>query len=165
MSAWIGIAGTIVGVLLAGWITWLNSRFQLHRQEDRDRKKLFLTKLEELYEIVAQVKQSYTMSTASQATTLAARQPVDMSNVPPLPVEKLQMLVGFYAPDLEFKLEQLALRREEFGAVLVRRIGLERKDQRAASDFMRDLADKALILNQTCNEIQREIISLSKKYI
>ncbi|HEY0349983.1 MAG TPA: hypothetical protein VGC60_17690, partial [Pyrinomonadaceae bacterium] len=65
----------------------------------------------------------------------------------------------------EFKLEQLATRREEFGIVLVRRIGLERKDQNAARDFMRDLAGKSLILNQTCEEIQREIIAWSKKYI
>jgi hypothetical protein len=165
MSAWIGIVGTIVGALLAGGTAWLNSRSQLRRQEERERKKLILSKLEELYEIVSQFKHSYVKSTTSQLTSLAERRPLEQSDVPPVPLEKLHMLVGFYAPELEFKLQQLMLRREEFGHVLVKRVGLEQKGEAMIKSFLVDLRDKSLILNQTCEEIQRDIVELSKKYI
>ena len=165
MTAWIGIIGTIVGALLAGTAAWLNSRFQLRRQEERDRKKLVLSKIEELYEIVSQFKHSYVVLTTSQLTSLAERRPLNQSEVPPVPLEKLHMLVGIYAPELEFKLEQLMKRREEFGSVLVRRVGLERQNDTTMKQFLIDLRGVSLVLNQTCEEMHRDIVALSKKYI
>ena len=82
-----------------------------------------------------------------------------------MPLEKLHMLVGFYAPELEFKLKQLMLRREEYGDVLVKRVGLERQSDTMIRSFLADLQGKSIILSQTCEEIQRDIVALSKKYI
>jgi hypothetical protein len=153
VSAWIGIIGTVIGALLAGSAAWLNSRLQLHSQEKRERKKLFLSKLEELYELVAQFKRSCEMSAAPQ-------EPINVSDIPPLPIEKLQMLIGLYAPELEFLLGQLFLRHEEFGAAL---IGGVHHDTR--HDFLGNIVGTSTLLNQTCEQLQREIVSLSKKFI
>jgi hypothetical protein len=165
MTAWIGIIGTIVGALLAGGAAWLNSRSQLRRQEERDRKKLFLGKLEELYEIVSEFKHSYTRTTMAQLTSLAERRALDQSDVPPVPLEKLHMLIGFYAPELEPQLAQLMKCREEFGAVLVRRVGLERQNDARIKSFLGELQVKSINLNQACEETQKRIVALSKRYI
>ncbi len=130
VNAWIGIIGTVVGALLGGSAAWLSARFQLHRQEERERKRLFLSKLEELYEVVAQFKDSYKMSTMSLVKTLTAGEAADMSDLPALPIEKLQMLIGFYAPELEPLLVQLFLRREEFGNTIISCIRFDPKIKR-----------------------------------
>jgi len=150
VSAWIGIIGTVIGALLAGSAAWLNSRFQLHNQEKRERKKLFLSKLEELYELVAQFKRSCEMSVVPQG-------PLNVSDIPPLPIEKLQMLIGLYAPELEFLLGEMFRRHEEFGAALIGRL-----DRDARHDFLGDIAGTTTLLNLTCEQLQREIVSLSK---
>ena len=75
------------------------------------------------------------------------------------------MLVGFYAPELEPQLAQLMKCREEFGNVLVRRVGLERQDATMIKSFLGDLQVKSVNLDQACEETQNRIVALSKKYI
>ena len=55
--------------------------------------------------------------------------------------------------------------REEFGAVLVRRVGLERQNDTMKKSFLGDLQVKSMSLNEACEETQKRIVALSKKYI
>ena len=48
MNAGIGVIGTTLGVLIGGILFWLNFRLQFRSQEMKDRKKLLLTKIEEI---------------------------------------------------------------------------------------------------------------------
>jgi hypothetical protein len=60
---------------------------------------------------------------------------------------------------------QLMKCREEFGDVLVRRVGLERQSEAMIKSFLGELQVKSINLNQACEETQKRIVALSKKYI
>ena len=154
MSAWIGIIGTIFGALLAGILSWFNPRFQLRYKEARDRKRFFLNNLEEIYEVLVQFKHLYTMLTLDQITTLVARQPFQKSEGPPVPIERLQMLVGFYAPELSPQLEQLLNSRKEYSQSLVERVGLETKGETAIKNFIGDSWVREGGLTQAYDQMQ-----------
>jgi hypothetical protein len=55
--------------------------------------------------------------------------------------------------------------REEYGSVLVRRIGLERQNDSLVKSFLGELNGKNIILHKACDEMQKEIVALSKKYL
>lgn len=172
MTAWIGIIGTIVGALLAGGAAWFNARSQIRRQEERDRKNHILSKLEELYEAITQLRRHYAELTITEMMTLAqvdrsAMKPPDMQ---PLPLNKIQMLVGFYAPELEPLMEQLLKCRDDYGAVIARRFELmylepEPQIEEAMKNCLANFRDKGLILSEVCEYMQKALVLISKKYI
>ena len=115
MAAWIRLIGAVVGGLIAAGATWLNSGLQFRYQQERERRKLLLTKMQELYEVTSEFKQSYTISMSSHLLCLVERRSATAEDsTPPVPVERLQMLVCLYAPKLESNLDLLLRRRQEF---------------------------------------------------
>jgi hypothetical protein len=165
MSPWITVFSTVVGVLLGGGLAWFNSRFQLRYQENRDRKKLILSKLEELYEVISQFRLAYRALSKDHMTNLPAGEPMGEIDVPPLPTERLQMLVGIYAPELGTHLELVLKSRENYGFVFMRRVGLERQSETAIKQFISDALAEEQHVIRACEAMQKEIVALSKKYI
>jgi hypothetical protein len=172
MTAWIGIIGTVVGALLAGGAAWFNARSQIRRQDERDRKKYILSKLEELYEAITQLERHYQQLTITEMMSLALvdRKLEKPPDVQPLPLNKIQMLVGFYAPELEPLLELLLKCRDDYGAVITRRFELmyhepEPQVEEAMKKCLADFRDRGLSLSQVCESLQKALILLSKKYI
>jgi len=117
MNAWIGIIGTIIGAFLAGGAAWLNSRFQLRHQSERDRKKFIFQKLEEIHELLSAYKQSYKLLTAESLRVYASGQ-AEFAETEPIPSERLKMLVGFYAPVLERSLKNIEDQAESYGDLI-----------------------------------------------
>src|SRR5437667_9789405 len=98
MNAWIGIIGTVIGTFLGGGLTWLNSKFQMRSQTEKDRKRLMLQKMEEIHELLSDYKHSYKMLTAEMLKRYASEELDEFPELPAIPSERLRMLVGFYAP-------------------------------------------------------------------
>src|SRR6185503_18650968 len=149
MTAWIGIIGTVIGALLAGGAAWLNARSQIRRQEERDRKKYILSKLEELYEAITHLRRHYAELTIREMMHLAGRIPMEPSKILPLPIGKIQMLIGFYAPELEPLIDVLLKCRNDYSAVLARRIELgmiEVVDQEETLKCLADFRTKSRVL-------------------
>ncbi len=73
MNAWIGIIGTVIGTFLGGGLAWLNSKFQMRSQTEKDRKKLMLQKMEEIHELLSDYKHSYKMLTAEMLKEVCLR--------------------------------------------------------------------------------------------
>ena len=150
---------------LTGGFAWLNSWFQQRRQADENRKKLYREKLQDLYEVVSEIKNSYNRTTGAAAISLAGRQPFANNAGPPIPVEKLQMLVRFYAPSLQSHLQKRLDSREQFGNVLVRRVGMERQSDATIRAFVGEFRTVSTDLDNNAEEMQRAIVELSKNYI
>ena len=165
LNLWLPLIGVLVGGLLTGGFAWLNSSLQHRRQADENRKKLYREKLQELYEVVSEIKNSYNRTTGLIAITLAGRQPFGNDAGPPLPLEKLQMLVRFYAPSLEPHLQKLLDSREQFSNVLVKRVGMERQSDAAIRAFVGEFRTVSTDLDNNAEEMQRAIVELSKNYI
>src|SRR5262249_15566971 len=103
MNAWAGIIGTVLGVLIGGLIAWFNSRFQLRSQEAKDRKKLLLGKIEEIYDLLSQLNHSFTLLTLEQIKILTERTPFQAPDKVSAPFDKLQMLISIYAPEVSLE--------------------------------------------------------------
>ncbi len=164
LIASIGFAGVAVGAILAGATAWFNSRFQLRYQETRDRKKLFLDKLQELYEVVSRFKDAYSSTTIEQIKTLTASQPL----TPPdrsVPAEKLQMLIGFYAPTLRPQLGELIASTEKYTNILVESVGMHRASEAERKRQLGLVYRADSELTKKAEQMQMAIVDLSKQYI
>lgn len=161
---WLPLIGVLLGGLLTGGFACLTLWLQRRHQKQQERNKLYREKLQELYEVVSVFKNSYRQTTGSAAISLAGRQPLTDVG-PAVPVEKLQMLVGFYAPSLQSHLTKLLGSGEQYSEVLVRRVGLERQSDEAIKSFMGDLYRISTHLNKNAEEMQRAVVELSKDYI
>jgi len=163
-SAWIGLAGVIVGALIGGGGAWLNSFLQDRRQRKQERDKLHREKLEQLYEAVSQLKQSYIGDTASSIATLAKREPYKNIDSP-VPIERLQMLVGLYGETLQPQLAGIMKARDNYAQILIKRVGLERGTDLEIRQFFGELQPLSLGMDKACEEMQKAIVELSKSYM
>src|SRR5205823_3509102 len=98
MNTWIAIVAALAGAIVGGGIAFLNSFFQLRHQRVRERNRLLLSKLEEIHRVLSQFRDAYKDSMHERLLTAAGASKAE----PPtkVPMETLQMLVGFYAPQL-----------------------------------------------------------------
>ena len=98
MTAWIGIIGAVIGAIVGGGLTLLNAHLQTRRQAQQDRRKLILTKLEELHEAISHLKHAQRelfIQVVTKSNNADVKQ--QLSERRYLADERIQMLVGFYA--------------------------------------------------------------------
>lgn len=164
MNAWIGIIGTVIGTFIGGGAAWLNSRFQLRHQTERDRKTFMLQKLEEIHQLLSQYKHSYKMLTAEFLRTFASGQQ-EFGDLEPIPSERLKMLIGFYAPDLATHLKKVEEQGEGFGELIGKHVLLGESDQSAQKKSLGFLLMQSGEIGRACEEMQQEVIQLAKSYI
>jgi len=165
MNAWIGIIGTVIGTFIGGGAAWLNSRFQLRHQTERDRKTFMLQKLEEIHQLLSQYKHSYKMLTTEFLRTFASGQQ-EFGEVEPIPSERLKMLIGFYAPDLATHLNNIEEEGESYGDLLGKYAlsagKNDKNDQKKSLGFLLFQSGK---ISEACEVMQQEVIQLAKSYI
>ena len=162
MNAWIGIIGVVVG----GLLTMLSASVQLRRQIHRDRQKILLTKLEELHQVVYLLRQAYKAADL-EALSLAQDKelPNNVKEALFVPIEKLQMLVGIYAPELSNQLEKIESCCKEYGLTQIKyKLSA---DKRGAADrtAFSVLSSQQTEVQQACAEMQAAIIALARKYL
>lgn len=163
MSLWILIIGTLVGTLLGGLLGLLNTSVQLKTQINRERQKLVLGKLEELHQVLSQFKQAYA-DLSFMAGSRAAVEALIKQHAS-IPTEKLNMLVGFYAPELSGKLETVERLSREYDNTLAEFIQWEEKDEEVRKNVLSSASSLKQQLDRATSEMQTEIITLSRKHI
>ena len=94
--------------------------------------------------------------------TEAAKQFADETIVP---IERLQLLIGFYVPELSDRLGQLEKCRNEFGHLIYKSIMLDEQNEKAKKEISNALEPEWTKLDNVCADIQKEVISLSKKHL
>ena len=118
MNAWIGIIGIVIGTFLGGGVSWFNSRFQLRHQAETERKKFILQKMETIHELLSNYKHSYRMLTAEMLKGYASEEFEELPELPEIPSEKLKMLVGFYASELNDSFQDVEKEGETYGTLI-----------------------------------------------
>src|SRR5215213_3707706 len=155
MTTWIGVVAALVGAIVGGGIAFFNSQLQLREQRLREKKKLLLSKLEELHEVLSQFRESYRGSIHERLLTAAGAEKV-AGNLPKVPIEKLQMLVGFYAPELAEHLRKIEGARKDYGSVLMKTVGLERQNESAKKEALGALFAVEGNVSKSCIDMQAE---------
>jgi iron-sulfur cluster repair protein YtfE (RIC family) len=127
---WIGVIGALAGAIVGGSIALINLRLQLREQRKRERNKLFLSKLEEIHKVLSKFRECYRGSIRERLLTAHGLEKIE-EDASQVPIEKLKMLVGFYAPELAEHLRKVGDARKNYSGVLIKSIGVERLNDAA----------------------------------
>lgn len=141
-------------------------KFQSSLQEERERKRLFLQKLEEIHEQISNYKRYFNGLEINMFQLLVADK--DIKKTSPIELKefqfyKLRLFIGIYASELiEYvdKLEELSEVCRSDGSMYV----LEQDETKSKERFAWFISCKNEIL-RTCNEIEKRIIEISKKHL
>jgi hypothetical protein len=161
MTAWIGIIGVIIG----GVLTMLGTQMQLRRQIQRDRQKLLLSKLEELHEVLSLFRQSYKGAYLEALSSVHDFKLPEGVESAPVPIERLQMLTGFYATELSEYLQKIETCRKEYGGILIKCARSSKLDEEAREHTLTALSTQQSELQNACSDMQAAVVSLPKKYL
>ena len=164
------LLGVLVGGLLTGFFSILNSYFQAVALDEREKNKLILGKLEELFDTieVLRIYHKNSLFTFHRYLIRTEAVPVAMPSDENLPTVKILALVSFYAPELEPKLNQLLQDISEFSS-FQKDVLLLLKSGESGQDKTDQLTingqERMSRINQSCLDMQKEISVISKKYI
>jgi hypothetical protein len=114
----LALLSVCIGALLTGILSILNSYYQAVTVDEREKNKLILGKLEDLFDTIERVRGSYQNSLLtfhrylirSEAVPVAA--PIDDNSL----TIRILALVTFYAPTVKPKVSQLFQDISEFSA-------------------------------------------------
>ena|SRR2546426_10845135 len=163
LNAWIGLIGAFAGALIAGISHFMSARSQFKWDKSWERKSLARSKLEDLFTAVGNLRGAYIDIYASCVT----RMPEQKIEVPvEFPVERLRMLVGFYAPEVRSFLPKLEEARREFGQGLLQLIAnQEMRDAQGWSDGIARVGDSFKKLDTIFDEMEDEVVALSRRWL
>jgi hypothetical protein len=119
----IGVIAALVGAIVGGGIAALVSYLQTRNQKARETKKLLLSKPEEIHEVLSQLRYVYKDSVYKSFAAVANGR--RETSVAP-PIERLEMLVGFYATELSPYLEGLEGARTAYEEAIAKTLRIER---------------------------------------
>jgi len=111
MFIWLGPALALIGVLIGGIITYIVTRTKLRHDKSLEKDKLYLEKLEQLYRTITNLIYIYRSNMSS------ALYGKGDNKLPTIPIDQIDMLIGFYAPELNDDFQQLERARSDYGKV------------------------------------------------
>jgi len=162
-NAWVGLIGAFAGALIVGISHFISARSQFKWDKGWERRTLYRSKLEDLYAAVGDLRGAYLEVVAG----CVARMPSDRIVAPKdFPVERLRMLIGFYAPEVRPFLPRLEEARREFGDAMLQLIARqEMKDVQGWSDGIGRVGGAFKRLDLIFDEMEDELIALSKRWL
>ena len=105
-TVWIGLIGTLSGVLIGGIVSYFVSYAQFNRDKKLKEQQIIQQKLEEICETAEGISRSYTNLMSEAMMFIGFGKKMQIKNGP-IPFNKLKMLIYFYAPGLKEIYNQL----------------------------------------------------------
>jgi len=186
MTAWIGIIGTLLGAFLGGSFALLSARFQQRAQTERDRNRLILSKMEELFSLLGEYRVVMATDFFRTIDLVKTMGPLigemeenqelfkpdfpinskEEINILP-PKEKMDILVGFYAPELFNQYDTIRNRLAAYGKASADVGHLMFFDNReeARKVAVIQLNQRAKEIDLACQRMQAETVLVARKYI
>ncbi|HEY6221705.1 MAG TPA: hypothetical protein VIX13_04140 [Candidatus Eisenbacteria bacterium] len=162
-NAWVGLVGAFAGALIVGISHFLSARSQFKWDKAWERKTVLRSKLEDLFTAVGSLREAYIEMYASCVTRLPSQR-IEVSKE--FPVERLRMLVGFYAPEVRPFLPRLEDARREFGEALLQLIAKqEMRDPKGWSDGIGRVGGTFKKLDMIFDEMEDELVVLSRRWL
>jgi hypothetical protein len=111
----IGIIGTLLGVIIGGLITLFVARIQLQNQEKQRREERKIKTYEEIHKYLSILEHEAGYTFLQILGKVKQNFPIDNKERNKLPWQELEMLVNFYTPELEEDVRIIKKRWEELG--------------------------------------------------
>ncbi len=166
MNAWIGIIGTVIGAIIGGGLALLNAHLQTRRQAQQERRKLILSKLEELHEAISHFRhEHHEMFLRVMAEALNAEGTREAGERRNLSLDRMQMLVRFYAPELSDHLQKAMSETASYLDTAFAYAAAKKSGELEDKNIVDALWSKREDLDGALNLMQMELENVSKKYI
>ncbi|HYR68934.1 MAG TPA: hypothetical protein VER77_03575, partial [Candidatus Dormibacteraeota bacterium] len=128
-----------------------------------ERKSLHRAKLEDLYAAVGDLRGAYLEVVAGCVVRMPSERIVAPKE---FPVERLRMLVGFYAPEVRRFLPKLEEARLEFGDAMLQLIAKqEMNDAKGWSEGLGCVGGAFKRLDAIFDEMEDELVVLSRRWL
>ena len=157
--------GPLLGVVIGGVLAWVNGRWQATRREARERNQLILGKLEELHQLLSDVIDYYQCLTFAHARDPNKLRRVSNPTVDRVQFDRLDMLVGFYAPELSDDLTAASKIAYEYADPFLELLSDETPDEIEVATLRSSLVKHSLELIQIYKKMQNMVIALSKQHL
>lgn len=118
-AAVVGVAGTLLGGLVGGLLTHWNSTALAKLEMKWQQVRLRQEKLEEIAGLLDRIQRRYSKLMTDVISKVEFDVPFPQDDTERMPLERLRVLMEFYAPTMLSDWEELERGRELFGNVLV----------------------------------------------
>ena len=128
----------------------------LTNEKEWEKKSTQREKVEEMYQLVDEIKTSYTgmfYQLVDQAKTLKATGEKKQLSSEKLPFARLSMLIGIYSPDLTQLDEGLRKAQSSFGDSI-----LDMMRTQGSDDAIRALMDSRDLMDETCSKVKKVLV-------
>jgi len=110
LDSWIGMIGTVLGIILGGGIALFGTYIQISHQRQLERKKRLLEKYEGIHELLGKIVDYISIWATNVFVNVAANINIDPEKLKSeVCLDHLQMLVDFYAPSLKPEVEAIGV--------------------------------------------------------
>lgn len=157
MEAIIGIAGTIIGVILGGVISWLHGKDQRSHEVAKERRQLLLSKYEDLHELLSSVQgcvYDLLMQLLSEAAYDVSFDASKIRNK--MPMNQVKMIIDFYIPELKEDLEYLNKQTVSLYQIVGKSVLTENKTKAYQAEL-------AVTANELSDVIAKTVTSMKEK--
>lgn len=160
MEAWLGLIGALGGVAITGILERLRVSDQLRLEKrlqyDQDRR----TRLEELFEVIDEVRTTYNKSFTNALMRVEhGRQEEQLSR---LPISRMRMLVGIYAPPASDALAQFEVAYQKYSDALAATIGADKLPKPERQRILGDLARQSEAIDACCDRLADEVVGTAR---
>jgi len=123
-GAVIGIIGTLLGTIATGVINYILNRAQFMRDKIFKQKNLIQQKLEEIGLLIEDIDNTYGQLLATAVGHVTTGEKLE-SEIKPLPMIRLKMLIDYYAPGLKGLFQVLEQSQYNFGILFAESVKSE----------------------------------------
>ena len=163
-AALIGIAGTLLGGLLGGLLTYWNSSALSKRERNWQVVRVRQEKLELIAMLLDEIQNHYTHSMGEVFLKVESGKPFSESDTR-IPYGRLKILIQFYAPEMLEDWSKLEEGQEKFGKVLLDAI---ENTQRSKSE-KQELNGRAVLaeryISMVCRALSAKAAQLANEEI
>lgn len=162
---WIGVIGTVAGVLAGGGGTYFVTQAKMKHEEKLERNRRQLSKLEsthKLFSKVAQQTNSINVNLIMDLTDGVAIKTAKWGDV--LPLDDLQMHADIYIPEVSDKANSIINKWMEFGRIICEVI-LKPSSNNKKGDYIIKFTEISTSIDRLCKEAKQVIVEKAKIYL
>ena len=155
---WIPLIATLAAAL-TGYITAIITLRRAEKSEDR---KIFISKLEEMHEVVRSIRQQYIEFHSDNLQSIMFGKERDLEKTGKIEMDRLEMLATFYFPETIPHINKLNARRVDVGKVILNVISLQMKNS-ISDDLISEFTHKCVLVDEACVSIFEKLSSIAHK--
>ena len=165
MEIWVGVVASLLGVIVGGFLHHLTTQHSLKLQHEWERSRVVHEKLESIAETAEDLGRKMSSFYSGAITAVEAGKPYKIEGGV-LPLSRLEMLINFYAPELQPHFKRLILVRHEMGKTMIVVINGQVS---TAKNVRQDINGRLLIasfkVKSICEDIARDSSKLAREQL